>query len=104
MKKNKYDIICLQETFVKDSDIDQWSKEWKGDLFHSSGTSHSKGQVILAHRNVEISGGKVKISQDRIIAISFIHNGEAYVVVNVYGPNEDREKTLIFEWTWNCSE
>ena len=95
LKKNKYDIICLQETFVKDSDIEQWSKEWKGGLFHCSGTSHSKGQVILTHQNVDISGVKVEISQDRIIAISFIHNGEAYVVVNVYGPNEDREKHLF---------
>ena len=95
LKKNKYDIICLQETFVKDSDIEQWSKEWKGGLFHCSGTSHSKGQVILTHRNVDISGVKVELSQDCIIAISFIHNGEAFVVINVYGPNEDREKHLF---------
>ena len=95
LKKYRYDIICLQETFVKDSDIEQWSKEWKGGLFHCSGTSHSKGQVILTHQKVDISGVKVEISQDPIIAISFIHNGEAYVVVNVYGPNEDREKHLF---------
>ena len=51
--------------------------------------------MILTHQNVDISCVKVEISQDRIIAISFIHNWEAYVAVNVYGPNEDREKHLF---------
>ena len=62
----------------------------------------SKMQVIHTHMNLYISYVNEEISQGCIITISFAHNGEAYIVVNVYGQNEDREN--IYAWIYNWKE
>jgi exonuclease III len=51
LKQKKYDIICLQETFILDKDKDLWEKEWGGQLYCSSVSSHSKGQVTLISKH-----------------------------------------------------
>lgn len=34
LKRENFDIVCLQETYIIDSDIELWEKEWGGRLFH----------------------------------------------------------------------
>ena len=93
LKKNKFHIICLQESHITKSDAELWKKEWGGDLFYIAGTTHSKGQLILINKNMEIQNPQVHTTGDRILAVTFIFKGEAFAVMNVYGPNLDAEKT-----------
>ena len=33
LKEKKPDIVTLQETYITDSVIDEWKKQWKGHFF-----------------------------------------------------------------------
>ena len=46
--REKYDIICLQETHSASTDESLWRKEWGGDIFSSHGERDSRGVAILA--------------------------------------------------------
>ena len=71
LKKNKYKVVCLQETFITNADVEQWSREWHGQLFHIPGTVHSKGQIILINNNFEISDVCIKSYGERIQLLTF---------------------------------
>ena len=55
LKKQKFHIICLQETFILESDLEVWKKEWNSTIHYVPGTNHSKGQVILFGKGFEAS-------------------------------------------------
>ena len=44
--KQKADIFFVQETYSRKEIENQWRKQWRGDLFFSHGTSHSKGVLV----------------------------------------------------------
>ena len=47
-KKQKCDIVFIQEAFSQDRDIDRWKCElWGGEIFAVCDTVHSKGLMIL---------------------------------------------------------
>ena len=47
MKKEKYDIVAIQESHITtDEEAAQWELLWGGTLFHSSGTARSLGQML----------------------------------------------------------
>ena len=46
MRQRKYDVICLQETYVTKTVSDVWMKEWGGEFVFCEGTSHSAGQML----------------------------------------------------------
>lgn len=91
LKKKKYDIVCLQETYITKSESEDWSKEWNGTLLFSEGTTHSAGQMILFNKN--ISGDyKVIHSSKRILIVQSEIENKQVAVVNVYAPNNERER------------
>ena len=92
VRNYKYDIIWLQETYITDSVRDQWAKEWRGKFLFSPGTAHSKGQVVQFNPKFEIVNEKIEINEERILCISFCHNDDPYVIINIYGPNDDISK------------
>ena len=68
LKKKKYDIICVQESYITDKDADQWEREWGGRLFYSSVSSHSMGQLILVNKQFSCDIQCLKKS-DRILTV-----------------------------------
>ncbi len=96
-KKLKCDIICLQETFITDDCISIWEKEWGGSVFYSSGTNHSKGNVILISKTFDTQDLKVCQKNDRILSISFRHSDENYLCFCVYAPNVTTDKINFFK-------
>ena len=44
LEKQKSDIIFLQETYSTFEDENIWRTQWKGKLFFSHGSNHSKGR------------------------------------------------------------
>ena len=47
MRQRKYDVICLQKTYVTKTVSGVWMKEWGGEFVFCEGTSHCAGQMIL---------------------------------------------------------
>ena len=92
VKKLKCDIICLQETYIIEGDIDKWQKEWGGPMFYCKGTNHSKGNIILINKDFDVKDLHVCQHSDRILGVEFSHLDEKYVCLCIYAPNEKLAK------------
>ena len=94
-RKNKYDIICIQEAYLLQQDRHLISLEW-GSHFHLvEGTKRSKGLVTLFSDKIKES--HVIFSNDRIIISSVKFGNEAITIINIYAPCDDKEKILFFQ-------
>lgn len=92
------DIICIQETHWDDECMREVERDWIGEVYVSNGGATSKGVAILVKRGrVE----KVKMCANggdgRVVGITFEHMGEEYKLLNIYAPNEDRERGEFFK-------
>ena len=99
----RYDICCLQETYITENNYNQWSAEWKGSLFYFKGTSNSNGLIILINNKLDIEGSaKIIYSEQRILGIEIIISNKKYLLINVYAPNKKKEKVKFYESLYNC--
>lgn len=95
LKSYKYDIICLQETYITESVSEEWKKEWGGELVFSEQTAHSGGLIILKRKGLD---GELKIEQlkPRTIVASLIINDTECILINAYAPNRVHDKLQFF--------
>ena len=94
-KQQKYDVICLQETYITAKDVELWKKQWGGKMFHRCGTTHSRGELILVSKHIQ-NNVKLEINQDRVLGVSIELNSRDYVILNMYAPNNNIEKAHYF--------
>lgn len=100
LKKNNFDIICLQETYILEADVEQWEREWGGKIIFCSGSSHSMGQVIMLRNKFPFKVDIIKSSQ-RILAVK-VHTDDPFLLVNAYAPNPSAEKTIFLQSLTEC--
>ena len=93
---SKYDVCCLQETYITQSKFQEWKAGWSGELFFTVGTEHSKGQVVLIRKGYDYSGATVVLSTHRILCVRFEAEGQTFVILNIYAPVSDTEKRGFF--------
>ena len=91
-KKLGCDIVALQESYVTDELIEQWTREWGGRIHATPGTNHSKGNVLLLSKHFVGEHVEFTEQNDRIQTLSFKLDGENYQIVNCYGPCEQNLK------------
>jgi len=88
--KKKFDIICLQETHCEKETIEDWKREWKGDIIASYGTHNSRGTCILLRENLEYEITSQKVHKfGRYVAIELKVGNAQYKIASYYGPNND---------------
>ena len=69
------DICFLQETYSTQEVGDIWRKQWKGNMFLSHGSSHSRGVLVLVRDNLDFQLRYIKVdSQGRCFPRGF-HSG-----------------------------
>ena len=90
-RERKYDIICLQETYITKGVSDGWENEWGGKLISNDFTSHSSGQVILFRKGV-IKHVNIVYNSRRILIAKIEIVSNQIAVVNVYAPARSQEK------------
>ena len=59
LSKSGGDICFQQETYSTREVENIWKKQWRGDLYFSHGTCHSKGVLVLVKGNLDFSLQKV---------------------------------------------
>ena len=91
-RERKYDIICLQETYITKDVSEGWEKECGGKLIYNECTSHSSGQVILFRNGVTISEVNIVYNSRRILITKFEMVSNQIAAVNVYAPAGSQEK------------
>ena len=100
LNKYHYGITLLQETHSIVTDEQTWVKEWKGQIFFSHGSCHSKGVAILIPSKLKIDlqvSNVFKDTEGRILLIECNMEQNVFVIINVYAPTKDKQQgQLLF--------
>ena len=96
-KKQKVDLIFLQETHSTENHESQWLKEWGSRILFSHGSGDARGVAVLFKRGLDIKILNCnKDSEGRFIMLKAEIREKRYVLVNVYGPNKDNMAVKLF--------
>ena len=97
----RFKIICLQETFCTEQNVQNITNNWEGKSYHSTSPSnHSKGVSILFHKSFHPEVIDCHTSNDgRKILLNISHNGNTYSIVNIYAPTEEKYRSEFFNKT-----
>lgn len=90
IRKKRCNIVFLQDTHLTIKAIPYFNTLWNGKAYHSCFSSRSRGTSILISSNLSynlIAEQESDCGNYHIILCE-IHS-ESYLLVNVYGPNED---------------
>ena len=98
LNREKYDIICLQETHSTREDEGSWTKQWGGEMAFNHGESNSKGVAILASRKSEIKLENLdKDDEGRLITCDILWNNTPISILNIYAPNQMYNRKTFFQ-------
>ena len=96
-RKQKADIIFLQETHSTENNEAQWKREWGAPFFCSHGANNARGVAILIRNSFDcIVEQKVADAHGRFLILKVLLNGEQTLLVNIYGPNRDNELVTFY--------
>ena len=93
-RKQKADLIFLQETHSTKTTESQWKKEW---VFHTSGNARSVAVLIRKGLDIVIEH-KLRDPNGRMLLLKMLINEKKYFLVNVYGPSKDAEAVKFFQY------
>ena len=92
------DIFFLQETYSTRDIENIWRRQWKGEMFFSHGSSHSRGVLILIRDNLDFKIHSTKVnSQGRYIFLEAYIHDSPYFLLNIYARNKCSEKFVFFK-------
>ena len=96
-RKQKADLIFLQETHSTTERQDQWRKEWGASVLFSHGSTNARGVAILIKNSLNITIQQSEISSDgRFIVLKAAINNEIYTIANIYAPNKDADAVKFY--------
>ena len=88
LRRKKADIIFLQETYSTLEVENTWKAEWRGKVYFSHGTNHSRGTMILIRDDLEFDFENVEIDPNgRSILLEATVQGFPLLLLNIYAPN-----------------
>ena len=61
--KSGADICFLQETYSTKEVENVWKKQWKGDMFFSHGSAHSRGVLVLVRDQLDFNLQSRKVDE-----------------------------------------
>ena len=93
VRMKKYNIACLQDVHIQSQQEAYVKAEWGYDAYFSSFNSSSRGVMILLNNSFEHKVEKVISGVNGNYLILDINiEGISFILVNIYGPNEDKPK------------
>ena len=92
------DIFFLQETYSTRDIQNIRRKQWKGEMFFSHGSNHSRGVLVLIRDNLDFKIHSTKVdSQGRYIFLEAYIHDSPYFLLNIYARNKCSEKFIFFK-------
>ena len=74
-----------------------WKNQWKGEMFFSHGTNHSRGVLILVKDLLDFRLQSIKVdSEGRYILLEALIQDSPFVLLNIYAPNKSTEQCDFF--------
>ena len=96
LKAEKYDVVCLQETYITtNQEAHTWELQWGGKLFYSLGTCHSRGQIILVAKKWK-ENVQCLYKDSRILILEMAVANKKIIIANIYAPQTTTEKTQFY--------
>ena len=92
LRKQKPDVVFLQETHSTQGNEVSWQREWGATLICPHGANNARGVAILIRNNFDcVIKESVIDTNGRFIILKVLLSGEPTLLVNIYGPNRDNE-------------
>ena len=96
-RKQKADLIFLQETHSCKERETQWKKEWGAEILFSHGHTNARGVAVLIKKGFDID---IRLTQTdsigRLILLKAVIKEENYTIANIYGPNKDADAVKFY--------
>ena len=90
LRQKAYDVICLQEMHIEESEHDLVKKQWGGPIYFSQGTNRRAGVAILVKPKSEIQVIPRYNDRDgRSLIVEVNQKDQVFLLANIYGPNQD---------------
>ena len=97
LRKQKPDVVFLQETHSTKRNEATWKKEWGATLFCSHGANNARGVAILIRNNFDCTVEESIVdSNGRFIILKASISGDPTLLVNIYAPNRDNELVTFY--------
>ena len=97
-RKQKADLIFLQETHATKNCESQWKKEWGSSIMFSHGRTNARGVAVLIRSGLDIVILHEHCdSKGRLIMLNAKIKDKNYLLVNLYGPNKDAEAVCFYQ-------
>ena len=97
-RKQKADVIFLQETHSTENCESQWKKEWGSLISFSNGTSNARGVAVLFKSKLDIViMQELTDCKGRLLVLNVKIKDKSYGLVNVYGQNKDGEAVRFYQ-------
>ena len=104
LKDKKYDICLLQETYCIDNFVSKFNRGWSGEIIHSTSNSvHSRDVCVMFRRDLNYKVIDIhRCDSGRMLLINLDINGDTYTIVNVYSPNDLKQRIAFIENLGKC--
>ena len=97
LRKQKPDVVFLQETHSTQGNEVFWQREWGATLICSHWANNARGVAILIRNNFDcVVEESVIDTNGRFIILKVLLSGEPTLLVNIYGPNRDNELVAFY--------
>ena len=98
-KKQGADIIFIQETHCTTSKLQSFQNSWCGESYYSiTPSAYSKGVAILFKPNLNLNViDSISTEDGRQLLLNVYINGKCITLVNVYGPNDTKDRIEFFK-------
>ena len=98
IKRQKADIIFLQETYSNHTDEIIWEREWGGKVIFVHGSKHSCGLMVLFDKALDFKLQEIyKDPKGRYILTKALIQETPFYLLNIYAPNKIGEQISFFE-------
>jgi len=96
-RKNRFDIILLQETHWTEDMHRNRQQEWKGKILFNEGSASACGVAILFHEKVDFDiKHSSRDNSGRTLTTLITMENTDLNLINIYAPNTDIERRLFY--------
>ncbi len=85
-KRHKYDVVCLQETYLDKNDMYLIDREWGPNYHFSEGTHNSKGLLTLFSKELDCKETTLQKATERFIVSKINVEDNIIIFINIYSP------------------
>ena len=98
IEKQKADIVFLQETYSTPEVVNEWKFQYRGQMFHSHGSDHSRGVLVMINENLQFEVKNLKEDiHGRFVAIEALIQESPFLLLNLYAPTKCSEQCNFFD-------